>query len=174
MHRATSASRPRAVAPDGGFSLIEMIVAIALMSIVMSLGILAMKSFLMSNRESGTAFDIRSALRNASELSVSEGRTYCVYFTATSWTTYRSDCTVAADRVGGSQQVSDPSITLSAFSFAPPGAAIPGQTTACATTNRCAYFYPRGTALGGGLQVVRAGKTYTINGEGLTSRVSMV
>jgi prepilin-type N-terminal cleavage/methylation domain-containing protein len=161
------------VAPDSGFTLIEMIVAIALMSIVMGLGILAMRSFLISNRESGTAFGIRSALRNASELSVSEGRTYCVSFTATTWTTYQSDCTVAADRVGGSQQVTDPSITLSSFSFAAPATAIPGQTTSCPTTNRCAYFYPRGTALGGGLQVVRTGKTYTISVEGLTSRVSM-
>lgn len=175
MHRATSASKPRGVAPDGGFSLIELIVAIALMSIVMGLGILAMRSFLMSNRESGTAFDIRSALRNASERSVSEGRTYCVYFTATTWTTYRSDCTVATNRVGGSQQVDDPSITLGSFTFTPPGAAIPGQATACPTANSCAYFYPRGTALGGSLRVLRASssKVYTINVEGLTSRVSM-
>jgi len=173
MRQHRSATEAIGVAPDSGFTLVEMIVAIALMGIVMSIGILAMRSFLISNRESGTAFGIRSALRNASELSVSQGRTYCVYFTATTWTTYRSDCTVAADRVGGAQQVSDPSITLSAFAFAAPATAIPGQTTSCPTTNGCAYFYPRGTALGGSLQVVRPGKTYTINVEGLTSRVSM-
>jgi hypothetical protein len=80
---------------------------------------------------------------------------------------------VAADRVGGSQQVADPSITLSSFSFTPPAATIPGQATSCPTANGCAYFYPRGTALGGGLQVTRTGKTYTISVEGLTSRVSM-
>jgi len=173
MQRDPSAARAIGVAPDSGFTLVEMIVAIALMGIVMSIGILAMRSFLISNRESGTAFDVRSALRNASELSVSQGRTYCVYFTATTWTTYQSDCTVAADRVGGSQQVSDPSITLSSFSFAAPATAIPGQRTSCPTTNQCAYFYPRCTALGGGLQVVRPGKAYTISVEGLTSRVSM-
>ena len=174
MRRAGIRTRATGIAPDGGFSLVEVIVAISLMSVVMSLGILAMRSFLMSNRESGTALDIRSALRNASELSVSEGRTYCVYFTATTWTTYTSNCTVAADKVGGSQQVNDTSITLSSFSFTPPATAIPGQTTACPTANRCAYFYPRGTALGGAVQVTRASKTYTINVEGLTSRVSMV
>lgn len=176
MEREASASKPIGVAPDGGFSLVEVIVAIALMSVVMGIGILSMRSFLISNRESGTALDIRSALRNASELSVADGRTYCVYFTATTWTTFKSDCTVAANQIGSPQKVTDPSITLGSFTFAPPGAAIPGQATACPTTNQCAYFYPRGTGLAGALQVTRTGstKTYTINVEGLTSRVSMV
>lgn len=160
-------------APNSGFTLVEVVVALALASIVGSLGILSMRSFLISNREAGTAADIRSALRNASELSVSEGRTYCVYFTATTWTLYRSDCTVSANKASGSQQVDDTSITLKSFSFTPPAAAVFGQTTACPTANQCAYFYPRGTALGGSLQVTRPSKTYTINVEGLTARVSL-
>jgi len=148
-------------------------VTIALASILMFIGILAMRSFLMSNREANTAQGVRSALRAASEQALSEGRTYCVYFTSTTWTLYKSDCTVSANKAGGVNQVDDTSITLSSISFPPPASPVTNQTTSCPTTNHCAYFYPRGTGLGGSLQVVRGSKTYTINVEGLTSRVSM-
>jgi prepilin-type N-terminal cleavage/methylation domain-containing protein len=159
---------------DSGFTLIELIVTITLASILMTIGMFAMRNFLISNREAGTANGIRSALRNASENSLSQGRTYCVYFTATTWTVYKSDCTVTANKTAGPFQVDDPSITLSSISFAPPEQAVPGQTTACpGSTNHCAYFYPRGTALAGSVQITRPGKAYTINVEGLTSRVSM-
>lgn len=158
---------------EGGFTLIELIVTISLASILMTIGILATRNFLMSNREANTARDIRSAMRNASENALSQGRTYCVSFTATTWTVYKSDCTVAANKVNGPNQVDDPSITLTSVSFVPPNPAVPNQTTSCPTPNKCAYFYPRGTALAGSLGVTRGGKTYTISVEGLTSRVSM-
>jgi hypothetical protein len=50
---------------------------------------------------------------------------------------------------------------------------VTGQSTACPGSNSCAYFYPRGTALAGNLNVSRSGKTYSIHVERLTSRVSM-
>jgi prepilin-type N-terminal cleavage/methylation domain-containing protein len=159
---------------DSGFTLIELIVTITLASILMTIGMFAMRNFLISNREAGTANGIRSALRNASENSLSQGRTYCVYFTATTWTVYKSDCTVAGNKVSGPFQVDDPSITLTSVSFLAPSPAIPNQTTACPNANSCAYFYPRGTALPGSVQITRPGKAYTIDVEGLTSRVSMV
>lgn len=165
--------RSRPLDSDGGVTLIELIVTLTLMGIVMSIGILAMRNFLMSNREAGTANGIRSALRNASETSLSQGRSFCVYFTSTTWTVYKTDCTVTANKVGGPYKVDDPSITLSSISFPAPATPVPNQTTACPTASRCAYFYPRGTALPGSLRVVRGGKTYTLNVEGLTSRVSM-
>ena len=158
---------------DGGFTLLELIVTITIAGILMAIGMFAMRNFLMSNREANTARDVRSALRNASEASLSQGRTYCVYFTATTWTVYKSDCTVAANKVSGPNTVDDPSITLSSISFVAPGTPVPNQTTACPNASHCAYFYPRGTALPGSVQVSRTGKTYTINVEGLTSRVSM-
>ena len=157
---------------DEGFTLLELVVALAVAGILMGLGFWAMRSYLISSRESGTVQEIRSALRAAAEQSLSEGRTYCVYFTATTWTTYRFDCTVSADKVDGSHQVEDPSITLASISFAPPAPPVVGQNTACPTANRCAYFYPRGTAIAGSLQVTRPGKTYPVNVEGLTGRVS--
>ena len=148
-------------------------VTLALAGILMTIGILAMHGYLISNRHQNTADGIRSSLRGAGERSISEGRTYCVYFTATTWTVYRSDCTVAANKTDGPMTVQDPSITIGSVSFTPPGTAVPGQNTACPTANKCAYFYPRGTALPGTLRVSRPGKTYTVTVEGLTGRVSL-
>lgn len=138
----------------------------------MTIGMFAMRNFLLSNREAGTAKDIRSALRSASEDSLSQGRTYCVYFTATTWAVYKSDCTVAGNKTDGPFTVDDPSITLSTI-FTAPGTPLPNQSTACPVASRCAYFYPRGTSLAGNVTVTRGSKTYTISVEGLTSRVSM-
>ena len=157
---------------DAGVTLIELIVTLTLAAIVMAIGMLAMRNFLMSSREATTAKDIRSELRNASENSLSQGRTYCVYFTTTTWTVYKSSCAVAGNKTAGPYTVDDPSITLSTI-FTAPGTPVPNQTTACPVASRCAYFYPRGTALAGNVAVTRGTKTYTINVEGLTSRVSM-
>ena len=165
--------RSRPLDSDGGVTLIELLVTMTLALIVGTLGILAIRSFLLTNREANTANGIRSALRNASETSLSQGRTYCVYFTSTTWAVYKTDCTVAANKVSGPYQVDDTSITLNSISFPAPASPVPNQTTACPTAGKCAYFYPRGTALPGSLQVVRPSKTYTLNVEGLTSRVSM-
>jgi type II secretory pathway pseudopilin PulG len=153
--------------------MIELIVTLALASILMTIGILAMKSYLAANRQASTAQSIRSLLRSAGERSISEGRTYCVYFTASTWTLYRSDCTVASNKASGPDSVFDPSITLGAITFPAPSYSLPGQSTAFPVAQRCAYFYPRGYALAGSLQVVRTGKTYTVSIEGLTGRVSV-
>lgn len=159
---------------DSGVTLIELIVTLSLGSILMAISVFGMHSYLISNRESGTANGIRSALRNASEASLSQGRTYCVYFTSTTWSVYKSDCTVTANKVSGPFTVDDPSITLTAVTFpSPDWSPAPNETTSCPSTGKCAYFYPRGTAMPGSLQVTRSGKTYTLNVEGLTSRVSM-
>jgi prepilin-type N-terminal cleavage/methylation domain-containing protein len=159
--------------PDGGFTLIEVLVTLALAGILMTLGAGALKGFVLANRQSGTAQQIRSTLSTAGEQALSQGRTYCVYFTATTWATYRSDCTVAANKTSATFQVEDASIQLSAISFPAPSPAIANQNTACPAAGRCAYFYPRGTALAGTLQVSRSGKTYSINVNGLTGRVSV-
>ena len=166
--------RGRPLSTDSGFTLLELIVTITIAGILMTIGMFAMRNFLISNREAGTTTGIRSALRNASEASLSQGRTYCVYFTATTWAVYKSDCTVTANKVNGPFKVDDPSITVTAISFPAPGTPVPNQTTACPDAGKCAYFYPRGTALPGSLQVTRPGKTYTLQVEGLTSRVSLV
>ena len=158
---------------EQGFTLLELVVTLAIAGILMAIGFLAMRSYLIAHRESGTAQEIRSALRAAAEQSLSEGRTYCVYFTGTTWATYRFNCTVPANKVDGPHQVEDSSITLGSIAFTPPVPPVVGQNTACPTANRCAYFYPRGTAIAGSLSVTRPGKSYTVNVEGLTGRVSL-
>jgi prepilin-type N-terminal cleavage/methylation domain-containing protein len=158
---------------EAGFTMIEMIVTLAIASVLMAIATWGMHNYLIASSEAGTAGDVVSALRNAAEQSLSEGRTYCVYLTSSAWTVYRSDCTVAADKTNGPNQVTDTSVTLGTITFPVPNPPIANQRTACPVTGRCAYFYPRGTALAGGLQVTRPGKTYSISVEGLTGRVSV-
>ncbi len=163
----------RAARRDEGVTLLELMVTLSIAGILMAIATWGMRSYLLSQRESGTATDVRSVLRSAGERALSEGRTYCVRFSATSWTVYRSDCTVAANKVGGPYQVRDSSITVTGVDFPPPATAVLGQTSACPDADQCAYFYPRGTALPGELRVTRPGKTYTVRVEGLTGRVSL-
>lgn len=173
MHKVGSPETSDDWSRDAGLTMIELVVTMALAAILMTIGILAMHSYLISNRQASTAQSIRSQLRGTGERSISEGRTYCVYFTDTTWAVYRSNCTVATNKAAGPETVYDPSITLTSFSFAAPSSPLPGQTTACPVANRCAYFYPRGNALAGTLTVTRPGKTYTVSVEGLTGRVSV-
>ncbi len=158
---------------DDAFTMLELVITMAMSGIIMATAVWGMHSYLTATRESGTAADIRSTLRNVAEQALSEGRTYCVYFESTRWTAYKSDCTVAANKSSGPFNVQDATITLPTVSFPAPATPIPGQNTACPEVGRCAYFYPRGTALAGSVHVVRPGKTYTINVEGLTARVSL-
>ncbi|MFN2538486.1 MAG: GspH/FimT family pseudopilin [Mycobacteriales bacterium] len=159
---------------DAGFTLIEILVTLVIGSILMAISVWGMHSYLVASRESGTASDIRSALRSAGEHALSEGRTYCVYFTSSQWTVYKASCTTAtpANKVVGPLKVQDRSLTLTGVSFAAPATPVPNQTTSCPSTGKCAYFYPRGTSLTGSLVVSRpSGKTYRICVQGLTARV---
>lgn len=158
---------------DDGFTLLEMVVTLVVAGILMAGATMGMHAYVVSNRESGTAQEIRSALRDAQEQALSEGRTYCVYFTSTTWTVFRSDCTVSSNETSGSLDVADRSITLTSIAFPAPSPPIANENTACPTTGQCAYFYPRGTALGGSLRVTRPGKSYTVTVEALTGRVSL-
>ena len=164
----------RHLARDAGTTLLELVVTMSIASVLMTLGLWGARSYLIAHRESGTTTEIRSALRNAAEQSLSEGRTYCVYFTSTTWAVYKANCTLTGNKVQGPNRVQDASISLNSVAFPAPPSPIPNQTTACPTPGRCVYFYPRGTALAGSLVVYRPGKTYQINVEGLTGRVSLV
>ena len=161
-----------APAPTDGFSVIELLVAMVLAGILMATAVVGMHAFLIANRQQGTADGLRSSLRSAAERSLAQGQTVCVKMTSTTWTLYVHDCTVAANKIDGPHTVDDPAITL-APNFPAPATPIPNQTTSCSPAGACAYFYPRGTALKGSVTVARSGgRTYTINVEGLTARVS--
>ncbi|MDP9239995.1 MAG: prepilin-type N-terminal cleavage/methylation domain-containing protein [Actinomycetota bacterium] len=161
--------------PDG-FSLIEVLTSIVIAGILLATVSMSFARYLRSTQQSNTATEIRAELRNAAERSLSEGRTYCVYFNtaARTYATYRSDCTVSANRVTLARPGST-LVTVSAVNFTPPSPAVPNQASSCPTLNACAYFYPRGNGVPGSVTITRSGssKIYTVSVEGLTSRVSI-
>ena len=162
---------------DYGFTIIELSVTMVLAGILTATATWSFANYQRSTDHSDTATEVRAALRNAGGRALSEGRTYCIHFqpATRTYTTYRSNCTVAANRVATAQTASG-KINLAAVAFPAPAVAIPNQTTACPQANACAYFYPRGNATAGTLDVTRSSggaKTYRITVEGLTSRVSI-
>jgi prepilin-type N-terminal cleavage/methylation domain-containing protein len=175
MTRVGARGPAYSAAPDAGFTMIELMVTILVASVLMATAAWTFISYQRAHEQSSTAIRLTSTLRNAAERALSEGRTYCVYVnpTTSSFDTYRQDCSAPAKRV--SRATTDSSrVSLTSVSFPAPETAILNQSTACSTAGACAYFYPRGNALAGTVQVTRQGsaKVYTIRVEGLTSRVS--
>lgn len=143
--------------------------------LVMSTATWSFVGYQRAHEQQSTATSVTSALRNTAERALSEGRTYCVYLNAGagSFDTYRQDCTDPTRRVA--RAATDSSrVALASVAFPAPATAIPNQSTACPATGACAYFYPRGNALAGTVNVTRSGsaKVYTVTVEGLTARVS--
>lgn len=171
-------SRRFAMPSDGGFTLMEMLTALLIFSILSVIAVWGLRAYQRVQEERGTATVLLSALRNAAEQAQSEGRTYCVSLdSSTSWSVWRYSCQSgftanpggASVRVLTNQRVQGSDVTLASISFAA-GSANVG--TCPAGSGKCVYFYPRGTASAGSLQVVRpGGRTITINVDGMTGRV---
>lgn len=168
-------SRRSAASADAGFTLIELLVTMALLGILSATAVWGLRAYQHSQDESGSAHAVLSGLRNVAERAQSEGRTYCVSFdTATSWSIWRYSCQAGwtsgantATQVATNQHLQGNS-TITAISFAA-GVSV---GTCSAGSNRCAYFYPRGTASAGSLSIGRPGNptVYTVHVEGLTGR----
>ena len=160
---------------EGGFTLLEMLVVMSIAGLILATATWSFLGYQKAHEQQSTALSVTSTMRNAAERALSEGRTYCVYIDTASQTydTYRQDCTNAAMRVGVAKPDSS-RVRLASAAFPAPSPAIVNQGTACPVAGRCAYFYPRGTALAGTATVTRLGssKVFTITVEGLTSRVS--
>ena len=142
-------------------------------SIMMSLGIFSFTSWQNTSEQSGTAQSLVSALRNAAERSVSEGRTYCVDFpgtTAQSYVVYQHSCGTGTLAPGGAKTEST-KVALTTSATAPPAA----LNLTCPTSHACIYFFPRGTATAATVNVTSTArsKVYVIHVEGLTARVWM-
>jgi Tfp pilus assembly protein FimT len=140
-------------------------------STLMAIGIFGFMNWQRTAQQQGTASQLVSSLRNASERSVSEGRTYCLDINAgTSYTLWRYSCTAGG---GGAQVEGTYKAQSTKISFATTNT-LPGGAT-CSGGHQCIYFYPRGTAVATTVTVnstVRS-KVYTVHVEGLTARVWM-
>ena len=154
---------------DAGFTLIELSLVTALMSVIGVLGLTAMTNYQRTAELEGSADDLVSALRSTAQQSVTEGRTLCMRFDVSNdtYTVFRSACTSTAVVAAPTRRTRG-SVALHNPTFTPANA----TTDSCPTGNACAYFYPRGTGSPGEVVVRRpSGKSITITIEGLTSRV---
>lgn len=156
-----------------GFTLIELMVVMAISGVLASIGVFGFASWQATAEQQGTADSVLSQLRNASTRAVSEGRTYCFEIGSggTSYSLYQFSCstTAPASRVLGPRATQSSDVTLAASVTNPTPAPI------CPAGSTCVYFRPRGTATPATITVASTerSKTYTITVEGLTARVFM-
>ena len=154
---------------DEGFTLIEMLMVIAIMGVGMAIAVAGFQTYAQSAEHTGTRDSVVSALRAANQRALTEASTYCVRFAAdgTSWTTYRSSCAAASTStvVKGPESISGDRVSLTAVNF---------LRADGSSGSRDVEFTARGTASKGSLKVTRidASTTYTVSVEGLTARVS--
>jgi prepilin-type N-terminal cleavage/methylation domain-containing protein len=152
---------------DSGFTLVEVMVTIALLGAMMAIAVSGWSSWDKARAQAGAASELQTVLRQTQQRAVTEGRAMCVWFdvAARSYTVYRGVCDVSppAEKLVGPYELGHP-VSLSAPSFNAPSGASPGVT-----------FYARGTAAEGQVSLTRSGsaKTYLISVEGLTGRVSL-
>jgi type II secretion system protein H len=153
---------------DSGFTLIEVLVAIALMGMMAALAIGGYSRWAASSAHIGTAREIQTAMRQAQQQAVTEGRAACVWFDVPSstYTVYRGACnTSTKQKLTGPHHTASGDVALSSPVFAGTSGTSGGVT-----------FYARGTASAGEVRVTRRGsaKVYLLEVEGLTGRVSLV
>lgn len=152
---------------DAGFTLIELMVTMAIAATLMSIGVFSFTRWQNVSQQKGSAEAVVSALRNTAERSVSEGRTYCVDFTAAStraYVVYRVTCGTGTVAGGGSKTLNSKVLLATSVTSTP-----------CPSSHRCVYFYPRGTASAATILVSSTARSqlYTVRVEGLTARVYM-
>lgn len=159
-----SAQQPR----DDGFTLSEMMVAIALLALMATLAIGGYARWAKSSAQIGTAREVQTTMRQAHQQAVTEGRATCVLFdtSANTYTVYRGTCASTTKvKIAGPNKTNSSGIQLSSPTFAAASGSSTGVT-----------FYARGTATEGHVNVTRSGssKVYVVSVEGLTGRVSLV
>jgi type II secretion system protein H len=152
---------------DSGFTLIEVLVTISLLSVMMAIAVTGWSSWTKSSEHSGTASEVESTLRQTQQRAVTEGRAMCVKFDvgADTYAVYTGACGAANVQVLGPLTTAADDVHLASPSFT-------GQS---GTTSTDVTFYARGSASPGTVKVTRTGesKVYTLQVEGLTGRVSI-
>lgn len=153
---------------DGGFTLIEVLVAIALMGLMAALAVGGYSRWAESSAHVGTAREVQTTMRQAQQQAVTEGLAMCVWFDVANdtYTVYRGACeSTTKQKLTGPHHTASSDVGLSGPSFASSAGDSAGVT-----------FYARGTATAGEVSVTRSGSTkvYLLAVEGLTGRVSLV
>jgi prepilin-type N-terminal cleavage/methylation domain-containing protein len=162
----------QARATDDGYTMLELVIVMSIASVLMAIGIFGFTNWQRTAQQQGTASQLVSTLRTASERAISEGRTYCVDISAgTSYTVWRYAC--APSGTPTPVQVSGPYSTASRVSLTTTNTLPAGA--ACPASHKCVYFYPRGTAVATTVAVQSSlrSRVYTVHVEGLTARVWM-
>jgi type II secretion system protein H len=152
---------------DSGFTLVELMVVMVIAGVLMTIGVFGFVNYQKTSQQRGTAKEVVSLLRNASERAISEGRTYCIDIAADklSTTTWQRACGPSGTALGNTTRTQSIKVTLDAT--------VTNPSPVCPTSHQCLYFYPRGTATPATV-VIRSSarsKTYTVKVEGLTARV---
>jgi prepilin-type N-terminal cleavage/methylation domain-containing protein len=154
---------------DDGFTMIELVVVMLIAGVLSSIGIFGFINWQRTAQQQGSASELVSTLRTASERAISEGRTYCVDLSsATTYSLWRYSCTTATGSQIAGPFKAQSKVTLAATNTLP-------ATAACQTGHKCVYFYPRGTAVPTAVSVASSvrSRVYTVHVEGLTARVWM-
>lgn len=152
---------------DGGFTLIEVLVAIGLSGLMAALAVGGYSSWAGSSAHLGTAREVQTFMRQAQQQAVTEGRATCVWFDAASdtYTVYRGACEAPTkQKLTGPHATASDEVGLTGPAF-----------VSSAGTSAGVTFYARGTATHGVVGVTRSGsaKAYLLAVEGLTGRVTI-
>ena len=155
-------SHPRS---DSGFSLLEVMVTIALAGILMAFAVSGWSSWTKASAHAGAAREIQSAMRHAQQQAVTEGTATCFLFddAADSYAVYRGRCTDA-----GKQLVKGPMAVSQYVDITGPEFGTDGAEDGTS-------FLGRGTGSAGTVTVTRPGsaRTYVLTVDGLTGRVGL-
>ena len=153
-------------AKDSGYTLVELLVVIALMGVMMAIAVGGWSLWSRASEPSGTARELQSLLRSTHQRAITEGTAMCVLFdpAGTGYTVYRGTCEASTKvKVQGPLPTNGELVRIQSPTFT-------GTTATTGVT-----FFARGTATPGSVRVVRSGssKVYTVSVEGLTGRVAL-
>lgn len=175
-----SSARPGS---DAGFSLIELLTAMLITSLLMGLAALPLRSYWFAQSLDGGADSMVTELRKLQEDAASESHplVFGAKFTAgaTTWTKVRYDPAAVAptpqctfqQREISSSAVFNASVIAQTVNITNP---VSAEYTACGGGGKVLFFYARGTSTGGSIVLEEpiTGKIRTLSISVLTGRVT--